>query len=349
VQAQTLAGNLERALELCDVAMERAATPLAVTTVSYCRALPLLWQGRVSEAMTELHSAVEEPEPRRRRFSRSAHATMLLCLIEHDDLSGAEEQLRATGNIDELRDLEDAHCMAARAQLRLVQGRPREALDGALRTAEAIGDAIKTLAYCQWRTTAALAALAMDQRDRALALAEDALQLNDTTGVLHERIRARWVLGLCRGGKDGLGLLQEAVDIGVAQPPRLETARALVELGSALRRANRRAAARAPLQRAADMALAGGATALHNRAHTELAAAGARPRREWLTRGPESLTPSERRIAELAARGLSNREIAQALFVTPKTVEYHLRNTYRKLEIEGRGDLTPALGHAGSE
>ncbi|MBV8734834.1 MAG: helix-turn-helix transcriptional regulator [Solirubrobacterales bacterium] len=62
-----------------------------------------------------------------------------------------------------------------------------------------------------------------------------------------------------------------------------------------------------------------------------------------LLSGPESLTPSERRIAELAAVGHSNREIAQALFVTPKTVEYHLRNTYRKLDIEGRENLSGVL------
>jgi DNA-binding CsgD family transcriptional regulator len=62
-----------------------------------------------------------------------------------------------------------------------------------------------------------------------------------------------------------------------------------------------------------------------------------------LLSGPDSLTPSERRIAELAAVGHSNREIAQALFVTPKTVEYHLRNAYRKLDIDGRDDLSGAL------
>jgi DNA-binding CsgD family transcriptional regulator len=83
--------------------------------------------------------------------------------------------------------------------------------------------------------------------------------------------------------------------------------------------------------------------ALRERARTELAATGARPRREALLSGPESLTPSERRIAELAARGQSNREIAQALFVTPKTVEYHLRNSYRKLEISGRSELARTL------
>ncbi len=73
--------------------------------------------------------------------------------------------------------------------------------------------------------------------------------------------------------------------------------------------------------------------------------AGARPRRELLT-GPESLTPSERRVAEAAAAGATNREVATQLFLSPKTVEMHLGRVYRKLEISSRGELAGALGHA---
>jgi DNA-binding CsgD family transcriptional regulator len=83
--------------------------------------------------------------------------------------------------------------------------------------------------------------------------------------------------------------------------------------------------------------------AVYERARLDLSASGARPRREALRSGPESLTPSERRIAELAAAGHSNREIAGALFITPKTVEYHLRNAYRKLGIQTRRELARAL------
>ena len=91
------------------------------------------------------------------------------------------------------------------------------------------------------------------------------------------------------------------------------------------------------------MARQGGARLLYDRARTELAASGARPRRELLLSGPASLTPSERRIAELAAGRHSNREIATMLFVTTKTVEYHLRNAYRKLDIQTRRELAEAL------
>ena len=100
--------------------------------------------------------------------------------------------------------------------------------------------------------------------------------------------------------------------------------------------------AREPLQRALELARACGATALAERVRTELQATGARPRREALS-GVGSLTPSERRVADLAAAGATNREIAQELFVTPKTVEVHLSNTYRKLEIRGRRELVGAL------
>jgi DNA-binding CsgD family transcriptional regulator len=86
-----------------------------------------------------------------------------------------------------------------------------------------------------------------------------------------------------------------------------------------------------------------GATALVERAHGELLAAGARPRRVALT-GAAALTPSERRVARLAAEGMSNKEIAQALFVTLRTVEMHLSNAYGKLEIRSRYELAPALG-----
>ena len=126
-------------------------------------------------------------------------------------------------------------------------------------------------------------------------------------------------------------------------PARLEQARALTDLGAALRRANRRSEARGPLHEALALARRCGAHALAERASTELRAAGGRssqPERG----GVQQLTASERRVAELAADGHSNPEIAQALFVTRKTVETHLGHVYRKLAISGRAELPRALG-----
>jgi DNA-binding CsgD family transcriptional regulator len=109
-----------------------------------------------------------------------------------------------------------------------------------------------------------------------------------------------------------------------------------------LRRANRRAEAREHLHQALELAQRCGANLLVERAHEELIATGARPRRLVRT-GVDALTPSERRIAAMAAEGLSNREIAQALFVTLRTVEMHLSNAFRKLDISSRTQLPGAL------
>jgi len=122
----------------------------------------------------------------------------------------------------------------------------------------------------------------------------------------------------------------------------LEHARALADFGAALRRRGRRSNAREPLRRALDLAHRCGATALVDRAHAELIATGARPRRAVVT-GLDALTASERRVAQMAAEGLTNRQIAQALFVTEKTIEWHLGQAYRKLEIGSRSELPRVL------
>ena len=80
---------------------------------------------------------------------------------------------------------------------------------------------------------------------------------------------------------------------------------------------------------------------MREQAETELRATGARPRRVVLT-GVESLTASERRVAELASRRLTNREIAK-MFVTDRTVEGHLTSVFRKLQLDSRTELAAAL------
>jgi DNA-binding CsgD family transcriptional regulator len=143
-------------------------------------------------------------------------------------------------------------------------------------------------------------------------------------------------------------LREEAVDDLQATPCRLEQAKALLELGDALRRSNQRAAARERLRPALDLAARCQAAPLVERAEAELRATGARPRRALLT-GPDALTPSERRVAELVARGLSNPEVARELVVSRTTVESHLRAAYRKLDIASRDELGKILEARGCE
>ena len=150
------------------------------------------------------------------------------------------------------------------------------------------------------------------------------------------------MLGLVEGGKAGIGLLREAVEVLAGSEARLEHARALVDLGAALRRANQRIEARERLREGVDLALRSGAFRLAGRANDEIAATGARPRKVLQT-GLDALTTSERRVGQLAAGGMTNKEIAQTLFVTIKTVEVHLSHAYRKLEISSRAQLQHAL------
>jgi DNA-binding CsgD family transcriptional regulator len=149
-------------------------------------------------------------------------------------------------------------------------------------------------------------------------------------------------LGLIEPGVSGIGLLEQAVAHLQRSPARLEHALALLELGAATRRAGRRADAREPLREALDLARACGADAIAVRAHDELVAAGARPRRDP-TESRSNLTASELRVARMAAEGMTNREIAQALFLTENTIETHLRSVFRKLDIRSRSQLARAL------
>jgi ATP/maltotriose-dependent transcriptional regulator MalT len=173
--------------------------------------------------------------------------------------------------------------------------------------------------------------------------AEAALDWARTWGTPGYIGQALTASGLILGGDEGLARLREAVEQLERSPARRELARSLVELGAALRRSGQRVAAREPLRRAVALAAAGGLVATERRAREELRITGARvPRVEAV--GVASLTPSERRIVDLAADGASNPEIAQALFVTVKTVEMHLGNAYRKLGIGSRRELAPLLG-----
>ena len=144
------------------------------------------------------------------------------------------------------------------------------------------------------------------------------------------------------GGSEEIRLLREAATVLEESAAQLERARVCAALGVALHRVGRAEGAREPLRQAIDLAHRCGAQVLEDAALGELRATGARPRRR-LASGAGALTPSERRIAELAAAGSQNREIAETLFVTTATVEYHLRNAYRKLGITSRTQLAEAL------
>ena len=199
-----------------------------------------------------------------------------------------------------------------------------------------------------WRAMLAPALAATGRIDEAERLAEEEVELARRRGTARPLGVALRALALVSPEPRRTTLLREAVRALESSSARLEHARALTDLGAALRRANQRTQAREPLRRALDEAHRCGADALVARAQDELAATGARPRSLVLT-GADSLTASERRVAKMAARGQSNPEIAQALFITRKTVEKQLTSAYMKLDIGSRSQLAEALDQPPSD
>ncbi len=192
-----------------------------------------------------------------------------------------------------------------------------------------------------WRAQLAEALVEQDP-DEARALAEEDLRRARTSGLAAAEGIALRVLALIETGDERIALLEQSVAALEPTHARLEHARALTDLGTALREQGRNEEARPPLLSALDLAHRCGAWPLGERARAEAVAAGARPRRPYLT-GVRALTPSELRVVRLAAEGQSNREIAQSLFVTKKTVADHLRAAYRKLGVSRRDELPDAL------
>lgn len=267
-------------------------------------------------------------------------------LLKRGDLDGAAAALVQGGldRGDPPRSLHTLIPVAFRGRLHLAQHRPA----AALADFQAVGDLLESIG-CRnpavsrsWRSAAALAYLELGDRDHAWRLAREELPLARTWGAPSFIGEALRTLGLIEGGAQGIELLRQSVEVLRGSEAGYELLHSQIELGAALRRANQRAAARNLLQPCLEQAQRTGAGLLAARAHSELLATGARPRRLVMT-GIDSLTGSERRVATMAAEGRTNREIAQALFVTTKTVEMHLGHIFGKLEIRSRTELPAAL------
>ena len=196
--------------------------------------------------------------------------------------------------------------------------------------------------WLPWRSPAAGALTALGEGAAARALAGRELELARAFGAPYPVGTALHAAGVAAGDD---ALLEDALDAFERAGARLARAHALTDLGALLRRGNRRAEARDLLREALDIAHRLGAGLLAERADTELRATGARPR-SVVVSGPDSLTASERRVAELAAGGMTNRQIAQTLFVTPRTIEGHMTAVLRKLDLAARDGIGAVIAMA---
>ncbi|MCA1683162.1 MAG: LuxR C-terminal-related transcriptional regulator [Actinobacteria bacterium] len=294
-------------------------------------------RGDLAAAVDEARFALAQTNERSYAFFVPfAAAALVAALVEQGELDDAEQVLDAHG-IAEGITFAWLMLVPARIKLALARGdvdRARDELSGAPPVRTALQMAPSEVAVALARGSSAAA----QKHARAMLVGAERFGAPAALGI------ARRLVGLTSGGAVGLEALRGAVDSLERSPRRLELARALVDYGAALRRRKQRSAARDPLRSGLDLAQRCGATAVAQLAADELRATGARPRRLLLT-GVESLTPSELRVARLAAEGRSNPEVAQALFVTRATIETHLHSVFRKLDVSRREQLAAALAH----
>jgi DNA-binding CsgD family transcriptional regulator len=332
----------ERALA---IARDREATPQLALGL-FLRGVVAWGYGDVTSAGADIRQALDLA-----RLARIPPMVLLIAgalvevLIEGDELEEAEAVLEslgiATGPMPDSPMF--SLLLFARAHLQFVQGKADRSLGDSL----ALSDIAERSGYgpgpslmvAPFRARVLVAA---GEEAKARELADDVMTAARRWGAPGTVAHAARAVAIARGGAEAIRQLEDAAEITRDSPRRLGRAEVLADLGEVLRREGRRAEARAPLREAFEIARRCGAARLAKRAHAELEATGEKVRR-YAPIGVESLTPSERRVAELAASGMTNRQIAQFLFVTVKTVEAHLSAAYDKLDIPGRRQLPDVL------
>jgi DNA-binding NarL/FixJ family response regulator len=336
--------EVDAAIDRALAAAHRHGSLFAISGLHMWQGAALLRSGDLDEAESLLAQARREFNS----WSFGAGAGLYLAgfrslaQLERGDLEAAKETLAAVGEppddaSDGVRYFDNGRLAVAAAD-----GTEPERLIELADAHAARHARVQNPAYSPWREHKVEALARLGRREEALALAEENLELArhwGAPGTLGAALRA---MAAASEGEDAIPHLEAAVAVLEGSTARLEQAKALSALGRALRAARRPSEARDPLQRAVELAAVCGAGRVGEEARGELAASGARPRRTALS-GVAALTPSEERVARLAADGMTNREVAQQLFVTPKTVEVHLSNAYRKLEIRSRRQLAGAL------
>jgi DNA-binding CsgD family transcriptional regulator len=342
------AGDYEPAAQRIEVALasaRRRGSLVGASASLNWRAWLHIHRGALRDAEADARPLLDLP-PRGgvALVRRGGIALLIEILTERGELTAAADLIakeKLAGSLPE--SVDGLQLQLARGRLLLAQRQTQEALQDFLEVGEAAKKtSVANPELLAWRSNAALAHAALRQHAAALTLANEELAAARAWGSPRALGRALRIRARVGPSDERIPVLEEATHRLEASGASLEHAHALADLGAALRRGRRRAQAREPLAEARQLAHQCGAEALEHQTLEELRAAGARPRRIMRT-GIDALTPSELRAARLAAEGLTNREIAQALFVTAKTVDAHLGRAYQKLDIHSRQDLGGAL------
>jgi DNA-binding CsgD family transcriptional regulator/tetratricopeptide (TPR) repeat protein len=306
------------------------------------RGLCRLRAGRLGAAMADAGAAIESVEGSVPVQTLVASGALAGAQIAAGDLGAAAATLAAVPTSDIRPDTHvGAVVLEAFARLRLAQARWQatiEACDACAAWEMQFG--VQHGGWITWRAFAAQAHAALGDTKTARALADEGVALARKYGV--PRTLGLSLQGAGLVARDGVPLLEEAVRVLTAGGVQAEAAAAQRDLGLAQIVAGDVDAARETLDAALMAAEVVGAVPVAQTARDALVSLGARPRRRSVA-GADALTPAERRVAELAAAGQSNRDVAEGLFLTLKTVENHLTSVYRKLGIGSRAQLADRL------
>jgi DNA-binding CsgD family transcriptional regulator len=345
VCALVWADELESAERAATAAIQAAASlgmEPALGVMLLLRACARFRSGRLRAALVDARAAALRTSGQLPVPAPSPHALIAEIQIAQGQLAAARESSRrALGS--PAGEVEHALALSAGAEVELVAGSAQLALARLTECGSRLLQVeVRSPSLAPWRSRAAIAAMRLGDRESAARLVAEERELADAGGSARARGLALMAGASLRKGDERVAELRAAVSALERAPGMVELARALVELGAELRRRGRRRAAREALRRSLDLSVRCGAERLARLAHQDLLATGARPRRAQIS-GVGSLTPRERQIAELAALGRSNRAIADELIVSEKTIEWHLANAYRKLEIHSRAGLSRSL------
>lgn len=322
----------------------RTGSPIYARMTAVWRGTLRYRQGRIADAAADAQQALDLDGQEPSSESGWSAALLAGARLELADLEAARAAIAAGMRADHAL-LPHGFLLQARGELALAAGDA----DGALRDFIAAGRHLRdrysldTPAVVPWRSGAAMALAARGDAARGRELAEIELTNARRSGAPHAVGLALRAAAAASGATERVALLHEAVRVLGPSGAQLEHVRALCDLGAALRSDRKTGPAREHLDRAREIARSLGATASAQRAYEGLRLSGARPPRAADEGGATVLTPGEVRVAELAAAGHRNAEIARRLFVTPRTVESHLTQTYRKLGIRSRAGLANAL------
>lgn len=343
VLALFYAGEQAEAVEKCRAIVDQATAAGSRTMAALARSVLAecaFRTGRIKEAAAEAREALEYGRGRVWLGSAQARCWLGGILLESGEIDRAQELLADDGALSSTPDVLRPQLLFHRGRLQIEVGWTAAGLADLEECGRQLSQrGCLNPAVFPWRSEAALAHAQLGDPAAADRLAREELDLAREWGAPTAIGVALRALGLLARGDQRTAYLGEAVGVLREAGAPLEEARAMRDLGREFLRTGKARQARAELRTALGLAQKCGADGLVDTLGRDLVEAGARPRRGTEI-GLASLTPAEHRTALLAARGLTNREIANRLYVTRRTVEMHLSRVYRKLSISDRRDLS---------